>query len=60
MTFTSGELKEMRLRAFLLAFFLRIFFLLVNVYIRTFIKDLQKPIDFILYFKKFPSFGIIR
>jgi hypothetical protein len=35
MTFASDELKEMRLRAFLLAFFLRIFFLLANVAVRV-------------------------
>jgi len=36
MIFARDELKEMRLRAFLLAFFLRIFFLLVNVAVRVF------------------------
>ena len=35
MIFARDELKEMRLRAFLLAFFLRIFFLLVNVAVRV-------------------------
>lgn len=36
MTFASDELKEMRLRVFLLAFFFRIFFLLVNVAVRVY------------------------
>jgi hypothetical protein len=35
MTFASEELKEMRLRAFLLTFFLRIFFFLANAAVRV-------------------------
>jgi len=35
-------------------------FLLVNVHINKIIKDLQKPIDLISYFKNFPAFDMIR
>ena len=35
MTFVSDRVKEMRLRDFLFAFFLRIFFLLANVAVRV-------------------------
>ena len=42
MTFASDELKEMRLRAFLLAFFLRIFFFLVNVAVRVCCQKLSQ------------------
>jgi hypothetical protein len=42
MTFASDDLKEMRLRVFLLDFFLRIFFFLVNVAVRVCCQKLSQ------------------